>query len=281
MQFSNSHDDYRPLMWINGHALYMAHFLIAVHVAFFVVCALLMGFGGGGILPYLFLAPAEVLQLGYLWQIVTYPYFIYPGWGILLNMVMFWFFGAQVEQFIGRASFLRLYAALIIIPGVFLTLISLLFPVSFYYGAGTIATGLFIAFCRIYPNASAFILQIPFKYIAWIYLAFLSLLHFASHAWPWLGMLWVSAGIGYFGMRLLGVGSTEFFLTRWMEDRKLRREARKRNLRVMRERKVNQSIDQILEKISRDGISSLSPEERDALERARSHLIKRDEKPED
>jgi hypothetical protein len=37
-------------------------------------------------------------------------------------------------------------------------------------------------------------------------------------------------------------------------------------------------IDRLLEKISKHGLSSLSPKERDALERARAKLLEKDQK---
>ncbi len=67
-------------------------------------------------------------------------------------------------------------------------------------------------------------------------------------------------------------------MRRWLDDRRTARLARQRNLKVLKETKAAESIDEILDKISKQGVGSLNASERAALERARTKLLKRDQR---
>jgi hypothetical protein len=114
----------------------------------------------------------------------------------------------------------------------------------------------------------------------WAYalLAVLTLVDIAYHEWISLGALWLDASVGYFGMRFIGAGYGFTWLTDWLDERRTRRLAKKHNLRVLKETQATESIDQILEKISKQGVGSLNARERAALERARTNLLKRDQR---
>ena len=91
-------------------------------------------------------------------------------------------------------------------------------------------------------------------------------------------MLWTSSAVGYFGMRLIGAGRGMTWLTDWIEERQAKRLAHKHNIKVLKDTQANESIDAILEKISKQGVDSLSARERAALEQARKNLLKRDQR---
>jgi len=61
-----------------------------------------------------------------------------------------------------------------------------------------------------------------------------------------------------------------------MDNRRTEKLARKHNIKVLTEKKTTESIDAILDKISKQGMNSLSSSERAALDRARAKLIDRD-----
>lgn len=91
---------------------------------------------------YLSLVPLQVLEQGYLWQLVTYMFLhTTQVTHILFNMLMLWFFGAELEQRWGR----RFFATYYFVTGVGAAII---------YVAGTaLAAGLF--------NIGVFTLAIP------------------------------------------------------------------------------------------------------------------------
>ena len=71
-------------------------------------------------------------------------------------------------------------------------------------------------------------------------------------------------------------GAALNWLTDWWETRRAEKLARRHQIKVLSERKTNESIDAILDKISKQGVNSLTSSERAALERARAKLIDRD-----
>jgi hypothetical protein len=105
-----------------------------------------------------------------------------------------------------------------------------------------------------------------------------TLVYIAYHDWIGMGFLWCDAAVGYLGMRLIGAGWGMTWLTDWLEEQRTARLARQRNFKVLEDKKANESIDAILEKISKQGVGSLDARERSALERARAKLLKRDQR---
>lgn len=132
------------------------------------------------------LTPRMVLTRFWLWQPVTYM-FLHGGIGhILLNMLVLWMFGVQLERLWGPRFFLRYYFVTGIGAGL-CTIGASLLPFSFAdptYSAVTIGAsgaiyGLLIAFALYYPETPIlmfFLFPVPAKYFVMIIgaIAFLS-----------------------------------------------------------------------------------------------------------
>lgn len=73
-------------------------------------------------------------------------------------------------------------------------------------------------------------------------------------------------------------GAEPMWWERWISDWKHRRMMRHTQLRVVREQEAEKSLDDILDKISRQGMQSLTAAERKTLDRTRSALIEKDRK---
>ncbi len=275
MIYSDSADDYRPLMWFRGHPIGVSILLIVLHTAAMVIFSIARATGHSEFFETLLFSSDAVLHRAHLWQLVTYVFVALPSINFALQMLMLYWFGPEVERFVGRTAFIGLYLALILIPALFLLLIGLAQPVSFS-GADNLLFGFFIAFVTIYPNVEVFLLRITAKWLAWIFLGIYTLIYFSEQQFLNLAMLWLCAAIGYFGMRTVGVGGRLLWWQKWNEDRKERNEIRRSKVKAKKENKA--SIDAILEKISRKGMGSLTASEKSALENARSALLKRDEK---
>jgi membrane associated rhomboid family serine protease len=278
MIFHEQSEDYRPLFWMSGRPIYATTLLLILHVAAFVITALCMSFlGGAQVLEAICLYPYQVIYRGEVWRLFSYVIFP-PSLWFVFAMGFLFFAGREVEQFVGRKIFLKLYAALILIPAVVLCVAGFVWPMQHLGGTESIF-GLFVAFATLYPG---FVLNIWFvnltaKGWAYVLLGVYSLIDLAAHDWPSLLVLWSCAGIGYAGMRLIGAGHGLTWLTDWLENRQAKRLASQRNFKVLKEAKATQSIDEILEKISKQGVGSLDAKERAALERARTNLLKRDQ----
>jgi hypothetical protein len=280
----NQSDDYRPLFWVTGRPVYLNTLLVALHIAAFVIVALLISALGAGVVAALTLGNYEVVHFGQVWRLFSYV--IFPpgtGWAafnFIIAMGLLIFFGRQVEQHIGRKSYLYFYIALVLIPSVLLCLLSFFGLNAEYLNGYATIFGVFIAFATLYPGMEFNIFFVTMTAAIWAYalLGVYTVVYVAYGDWYAIGILWLDAGIGYFGMRLVGAGYGFTWLTDWLDERRSQRLARKHNLRVLKETKATESIDEILEKISKQGVGSLNARERAALERARTNLLKRDER---
>lgn len=284
MLYHEQSEDYRPLFWMKGRPIYVNTLILIVNVLAFAITALTVSFLGAGVLGEIGLGNYEVVHYGQVWRLVSYVIFPPdPGTAIMFIFAMgfLFYFGRQVEQFVGRKTYISLYAALVLIPAILFCLLGLIgFWHENYLGGYGSVFGVFIAFATIYPGVEISIWFVNLTAKSWAYalLAVLSLASIAYHQWIDLGALWCDAAIGYLGMCLVGAGRGMAWFTDWLEERRARRLARARNFKVVRDQQTNESIDAILDKISKHGVGSLNTGERAALERARTKLIQRDQR---
>ena len=132
--------------------------LIVVNVIVF-----LLGFlDRQGLLHYLWLFPAYVLQDGGWWQVVTYM-FVHGGWGhIFFNMLALFLFGIQLEQRMGSTDFLPYYFVCGVGAGIATLLINLATGQGAVdvMGASGAIFALLLAFAAFFPDARIFIFGI-------------------------------------------------------------------------------------------------------------------------
>jgi membrane associated rhomboid family serine protease len=273
-------DDYQPVAYVGRYPLHVTALLVVIHSAAAVGAAFLAAFGGGGILNALVFDSGDVWT-GALWQLVTYA-FVHPPSGLIwfaIEMYMLFIFGREVEKFVGRRAFITLYAILLLGPAVLLTLWGLVQPVG-VGGSSAMHFGVFVAFATIYPRVELF-LRIQVKWIALALGAILTLQLFAAHDWPrLLAVLWFSIAVAFLFIRMRGAGPE----LEWWSNFKERLQPKpkfkvvpreKPARRVVEPEDVYESIDPLLDKISKHGINSLTPSERRALDRARAQLLKK------
>ena len=274
-------DDYRPLFWVSGRPVYVNTLITALHIIGFAVVAIMVSFFGSAVTDAISLGSFEVLHYGQVWRLISYILFPpYTAIAFIFLMLFLIYFGRQVEIFVGRRTYMALYAALVLVPAVLVCLLSLLGLEKPYLGGFGTIFGVFIAFATLYPRLDLNIWFVSMTASMWAYalLAVWTLVDIAFHDWVGLATLWCDATVGYFGMRLIGAGYGFTWLTDWLDERRARRLAHKHNIKVLKDTQASESIDQILEKISRQGVGSLNARERAALERARTNLLKRDQR---
>lgn len=73
------------------------------------------------------LVPARVLQDGWVWQFVTYIFMHGHPLHLLLNMLILWFFGAEIELKLGKRAFLFFFFVCGIGAGIFNFFVNALF----------------------------------------------------------------------------------------------------------------------------------------------------------
>lgn len=269
-------DDYQPVTWVGRHPVHVTTLLVAAHAFAAIVACFL---GGAGILGHLAFDSALVWQRGEFWQLATYAFVHSPSallW-FAVEMYMLFVFGREVERFVGRRAFIVLYLFLLLAPTVLLSLWGLSDRVGIA-GSPALHFGIFIAFATIYPNVEL-LLRIQAKWVALALAAISTLQLLAYRDWSAMAVLWVSIAAAFFFIRLRGVGPELVWWgnlkSRWQPKPKFQVVQRSIPRRVVEPENVHDSIDPVLDKISKQGINSLTASERRALDRARARLLKK------
>jgi hypothetical protein len=273
-------DDYQPVAWMGRYPVHITTLLVMIHVVCMIIGCLLIAVGAGSFLGVLTFDSAQVLH-GRLWQVATYALVHSPSaliW-FAIEMYMLFAFGREVERFIGRRAFIALYLLLLLAPPLFLTVWGL-WQRTGLAGSATIHFAIFIAFATIYPNVELF-LRIMAKWVALVFVAAYSLQLLAYHSWSELAVLWLSVALAYGFVQVRGAGPELAWLTewtsRWRSKRSLSVVPRPTVRRVVEPENICESIDPVLDKISKSGIGSLTASERRALDRARNRLLNKSE----
>jgi len=227
---------------------------------------------------------SDGIKQGYLWQFLTFL-FVHgvpgqPATGVVhlfINMMTLYFVGREVEAIAGSRHLLGMYflggllgglAQIMAVPSV---------PVV---GASTGVCAVLIAFTTILPEFEVTILfffvipvRIRAKFVGWIVVC-------GAIAMEYFKVMPNMAHVAHLGgcftgwayARQLGFGNPWWFQRRRME-RRLREE---RLSRMSPDQYMVEEIDPVLDKISREGIRSLSRTERRILERGRDKISQKE-----
>jgi membrane associated rhomboid family serine protease len=279
-------DDYRPVAWMGRYPVDVTTLLVGVHVSCAILTAFLFAIGSAGVLNYAMFDSAQIWMHAQIWRLVTYA-FIHPptGYALLwfaIEMYMLYFFGREVERFVGRRAYIWLYALLLLVPALILTLWGLTTRAGLA-GSGALHFAVFAAFVTLYPNVQ-FFLRIPAKWIFLILAAIGTLSALAAHDWQDLIVFCVSIALAFFFIELNGAGPELV----WWNTLKARFTPRPKYHVLPKPRPrqiggrvesddIQGSIDPILDKISKFGIGSLTASERRQLDRERERLLKKSE----
>jgi membrane associated rhomboid family serine protease len=213
------------------------------------------------------LVPSAFLSRGFLWQIITYLFLHGRNpLHILFNMVFLWMMGSELERYWGGREFLKYY----LITGGGAGLINVLVqPASVVptIGASGAIFGVIIAFALAFPDREMllyFVIRIKAKHFAvlvgMIELLSLFLLPSAPIArFAHLGGL--AVGYVYIKRERLGY---RFKRRVAASQRSLRESARRRE--QARRARHKEEIDRILDKISTQGLGSLTDQEKHLLD---------------
>lgn len=239
-----------------------------------------MAAGSEGLLQSLMFSSDAVVRDGKIWQLVTYA-FIHtpPYWLFLFELYLLVVFGREIESYLGRVVFIKLYLILLLAPVVFLSLCDFAGWRTIYEGSSALHFGVFVAFALIYPTAEM-LFGIQAKWIALALLAISSLQCLALSNYEALAVLAIDcvAACLYIGFQQ---GRFEFRIPRRAaKDEPIPRSvAREVSPQPRDDSDAIHAIDPILEKISRHGLGSLTSRERERLEKARVQLIAKDGRP--
>jgi membrane associated rhomboid family serine protease len=216
---------------------------------------------------------------GHYWQLLTYM-FIHGGpIHLLLNMVTLYFVGRQLEDLLGWRHYLGIYFGGGLLGGIAHLVFS---PHAAVLGASAGVAAALIAFTTILPEIELtllvfFVLPIRMraKFLAIGFVAISALLLLTSDSsvshLAHLG----GALLGWIYVKQLGYGNPLRIQAYFW---KRRREAERRE-HMTADQYISEEIDPILDKISREGIHSLTRAERKILERGRNKIAERTSTP--
>jgi membrane associated rhomboid family serine protease len=161
--------EYGPAIGLGGRITPGIKSLVIANVAVFVVQKL-AGTAGSAIEPIFGLTPALVFGGYWVWQLVTYMFLHSTQWlgHLLLNMLMLWMFGTEVERAWGTREFIKYY----FICGIGAGLTScLVFPHSTTIGASGAVFGVMLAYGILFPNRTIYFWFIfPMRAVSFILL---------------------------------------------------------------------------------------------------------------
>ena len=224
---------------------------------------------GGQVAALFGLVPARVLQDLWLWQTLTYMFLHGGFFHLLLNMYVLWTFGRELENQWGSAPFLWYYLLCGWGAAVFNVLLS---PnsASPSVGASGAIYGLLAAFALTFPQAVLYLYffiplrarQVVILFAAVEFLAGFSgassgAANFAHLGGMLTGFLYLKSGSLRWKWRFLS--------SRWSRPRPARAAPRAKT--EVKFHDLHQEVDRILEKISKQGIDSLTSEEQELMRR--------------
>src|SRR5262249_24429113 len=140
-------------------------------------------------------------------------------------------------------------------------------------GSSTLHFGVFVAFAAIYPSVEL-LFRVQAKWIAVIVAIIGTLAALATHDWAEMITLWTTIATALVFVRLRGIGPELVWWnnlkSRWQPKPKFHVVPQSISRPGGESQNVHESIDPVLEKISKHGIKSLTPSERRVLDRARN-----------
>lgn len=266
-----------PITWVGRVPVYATTVIVAIYVAGMVAVALMLASGARSQVEQLSFDSGAVLRDFELWRCVTYAFVNLPDPWFIVSLVMFYIFGRDVEIFLGRAGFVRLYAGFLLLGPSLLLAAALATGQDFVLGQSWANFAVFLSFAALYPNAQL-ILQITARLFAWVFLAIFVLQLLAARQWAEMTVLLSTAAMAWYAIRHGSLPKFDFLSRLRPVSHRMQRP----HLRIVKladddsTADPHRIIDPLLDKISRDGIASLSRREREQLERARMALLRKE-----
>ena len=221
-----------------------------------------------------------------------------PSVWFLLEMLMLWYFGREVENGLGWKRFAILYAGLILIGPMLLQAFGYAGRTQSFAGAQEVNFAVFAAFTVMHP-AARFFFGVAARWVFLGLLAISALQLRADHQGPKVVVLFATTSIALILMKRAGFTEPLFgFSFSWklpwrhaaskgskgfsVMNGRLSSSAQTHGAHVVDAPELShafhpeQEMDLLLEKIARQGIGSLDVAERAALEKARRALLQRE-----
>ena len=272
-----SPENYDPITWVGRVPVYATTIIVALYVVSMVGVAIALASGAEGALGQLTFNTESVLRGGELWRCLTYAFVNPPDPWFLISLVMLYIFGRDVEQYLGRKVFVRLYLGFLLLGPSLLLAASLVTSQPFSLTHSWANFAVFLAFAALYPSAQL-LFQITAKLFALVLLGISVLQLLAGRQWIEMLVLLSTAFLAYYATRHGSALNLDFVA----RLRPVSQRTKSPHLRVVKNPDdepvdPHRIIDPLLEKISKNGLASLTRREREQLERARAILLAKEQ----
>lgn len=253
---------------------------VAVYVLQLITMRILALAGRGmDVTGLLALWPTKVIHRGMFWQIFTYMWLHDPGgiWHLLFNMLVLWMIGGSVEARLGRRQFWTFYIVCGLVAGICAMVAMLFVPSALplerrcVLGASGSIFGVMAAFALMNPDAVILLMFVfPVRartaVLVLVGIQMLMLLQIGNGITAVAHLSGMVAGY----LMLKGADPLRYFKT-WLGGR-VRQPHRSPQTRqghaTLTDDALLEELDRVLEKIHREGISSLTTREKEILRRA-------------
>jgi len=266
--------DHLPLTWWKTHPVYLAAVIALVGAASIILTALL-GFERA---PWLVFTYHNAFSEWRLWTVFTYVLFNPPNIWVVLGCFLLWNFGEAIERHLGRRAFVRLLVLLWMTPPALVTLMGLFghqgslvlnmaFGCPLAAGVTILEFGVFNAFAALYPRAkiSLILITLDAWVVAVIFSSIYAFQHIAGRQWAELIILLGSIAVACLCIQF-ETGALKLPSLPKRSPPQARKPAKKSN---------TPTVDDILDKISHQGMHSLTAEERRILDQASDQMKRR------
>ena len=207
-----------------------------------------------------YLYPPYAIGKLWLWQFITYMFLhsIHDPWHIVINMLALWMFGSEVERAMGTKKFLTMYFTAGVFAGIFCCIFT---PNNPILGASGAIFAIEIAFAMFFPNTTVifFIFPIKAKYLIMIFVG----ITIFNCLMPAGGNV---AHFAHLGGLLYG-----FLFVRYepkFSNFLISLQTQQQEKEYKREGELKRKVDQLLDKVNREGMKNLTRKERAFLRNA-------------
>ena len=267
--------DTRPQLGLGGPITYVVKWLIILNVCIFILQITL-----GKIYPFIHtfgLVPSSLFNKWMVWQMVTYMFLHGDIFHLLFNMLGLYFFGSDIERSWGRKAFISYYLFTGIGAGLttYLSAMNSNIPTI---GASGAIFGILLAFGMLFPNRPIILLLFFFfpvtilaKYLVLIY-GVMELLMSIQYTPDGIGHFAHLGGMAFGWLYLKNQDRVRFAMHSWNASRQNKKMWRQKKEMKNKETFISEEIDPILDKISREGLHSLTSKEKRILKKAKNLL---------
>ena len=260
--------DHLPLTWWKQRPIYLAALVALAALASMILTAIV----GPKVAGQMVFTYDSFFREWHLWTPFTCLWMNPPSLWTVIGCLLLWNFGEAVERHLGRRAFVRLLVLLWLAPLMVISLFGILgMPGFACAGVMAMEFAIFVAFATLYPTAkiSIIILTLDAWVLAAIFVSLNVLGSLFARDWASLVLLASTVGTAHFFIRY-EKGELEL-----PSVPKPASKPSKPSPKPSAAPKAEMNVDDLLDKISREGLHSLTAEERQALEKASQKMRRR------